>query len=349
MANLYFPPGWRIAEREVTRPDSFWNRRDFLRTVGLGAAGLSAASCGSSVELLEIPDGDPTNCDSNPPAHPLQTICPSPTAELYPPPTRNNAYRRTDDVTDRLLAATHNNYYEFIGRPGSVNHVWDLMGPFRVWPWAVEVRGAVENPGVYAVEDLEREFGLEERVYRLRCVERWSAVIPWTGYPLRKLIEKVRPLSSANWVRFVSFDRPEQAIGQATQGFYPWPFYEALRMDEALHDLAFVATGAYGEPLPKQHGAPLRVALPWKYGFKSIKAFERIELLETQPTHFWMDFAPDEYGFYSNVNPDVPHPRWSQFEEVRLGSLDPRPTELFNGYGTWVADLYDPDLLTYLS
>ncbi len=190
---------------------------------------------------------------------------------------------------------------------------------------------------------------LEERVYRHRCVEPWSMVVPWTGYPLRALIEKFRPLSTANFVRFVSFDRPDEAIGQRSQPWYPWPFYEALRMDEAINELAFVATGIYGEPLPKQHGAPLRLVVPWKYGFKSLKSIARIEFLERQPSTFWPDVWPLEYGFYSNVVPTVPHPRWSQAEEVPLGELDPIPTRLFNGYAPFVGHLYDPALLTYIS
>ena len=354
MAHVIVPPGWRISERHVTDAGVYWDRRRFVRALGLGAAGVGAtgvagslAGCESTVAPVDNAGLD-TTCDANPPSDPLQTICPSPTAELYPA-ARNNQYRLIDDLTDRLTAATHNNYYEFIGRPGNINWIWDLMGPFRDRPWTVELAGEIENPGVFDVADLEREFGLEERISRLRCVERWSIVVPWTGYPLSQLVAKARPLSSANWVRFTSFNRPDQAIGQAAQGFYPWPYTEALRLDEAMHPLAFVATGVYGEPLPKQHGSPLRLALPWKYGFKSIKAFQRIEFLRDRPTTFWTDFAPEEYGFFSNVNPAVEHPRWSQVEEFRLGSVEPRPTELFNGYGAWVADLYDPELLTYRS
>ena len=180
--SVIVPPAWRLAERDCTPAMDYWNRRDFVRSLGAGVAagvaGISAGACGSSVESLPVPEGDPMDCNSSPPAHPLQTICPSPTAALYPAPRRNNAYRFSEDITDRLAAATHNNYYEFIGRPDQINEIWDLMGPFQVWPWTVEVTGEVENPGVWPVEDLEREFGLEERVYRLRCVERWSAVIP---------------------------------------------------------------------------------------------------------------------------------------------------------------------------
>jgi len=350
VANIILPPAWQLPERDVTDEGVYWNRRRFVQALGLGAAAATtggAAGCLSSVEPVDNTNLDPT-CDANPPSNPLQTICPSPTAELYPA-GRNNQFRLIDDLTDRIAAATKNNYYEFIGRPGDINNLWDLMGPFRDRPWTVEVSGEVEAPGTFDVADLEREFGLEERISRLRCVERWSIVVPWTGYPLRKLIEKARPLSSANWVRFTGFNRPTEAIGQFAQTFYPWPYTEGLRMDEAMNPLAFVATGVYGEPLPKQHGSPLRLALPWKYGFKSIKAFEKIELLRERPSTFWTEFAPEEYGFLSNVNPDVAHPRWSQVEEFRVGSLVSRPTELFNGYGAWVADMYDAESLTYRS
>jgi DMSO/TMAO reductase YedYZ molybdopterin-dependent catalytic subunit len=181
-------------------------------------------------------------------------------------------------LTARLSAAVHNNFYEFIGTLDNVNLVWPYTGPFNVWPWSVEVAGEAELTGVFDVSELEREFGLEERVYRHRCVERWSMVVPWIGYPLAKLIDKFRPLSSANYVRFVSFNRPEEAVGQRIQPDFPWPYYEALRLDEARNELAFVATGVYGEPLPKQHGAPWRLAIPWKYGFKSPKSIVNFDI-----------------------------------------------------------------------
>ncbi|MDX1567946.1 MAG: protein-methionine-sulfoxide reductase catalytic subunit MsrP, partial [Longimicrobiales bacterium] len=208
-----------------------------------------------------------------------------------------------------------------------------------------EVAGEVENPGTFDVADLERELGLEERIYRHRCVEAWAMTVPWTGFPLRKLLDRVQPLSSANYIRFVSFDRPEQAVGQRTQNWYPWPYYEALRMDEARNELTMVVTGIYGEPMPKQHGAPVRIVTPWKYGYKSPKSIVRMEFVREQPPTFWNDMAPSEYGFFSNVNPEVPHPRWSQAEEEMIGTGEVYPTEVFNGYGEWVADMYDPSLM----
>lgn len=352
MANVIVPPGWRMHEREATPEGVYFNRRDFLKQAGLGAAAVSISGCLSSVEPLTIEDvlaGQDFDCNANPPGHPLHTICPHPNADLYPALTTGGPPVPFGGLTAREDAMVFNNYYEFIGNRGSVNSVWGFTGPFQVWPWTVEVVGEAEVTGTFDIVPFEREFGLEQRTYRHRCVEAWSMVVPWIGYPLRELLEKFRPLSSANYVRFVSFDRPTQAIGQSDQPWYPWPFYEALRMDEALNDLAFVATGIYGEPLPKQHGAPWRLVLPWKYGFKSPKAIVRIEFLRDRPPTFWNDVWPSEYGFYSNVNPDVSHPRWSQKDERPLGEVETIPTQLFNGYADYVGDLYDADLLTYIS
>jgi methionine sulfoxide reductase catalytic subunit len=173
--------------------------------------------------------------------------------------------------------------------------------------------------------------------------------VPWTGFPLHRLLALVQPLSSARYVRFVSFDRPDQAVGQRTQRWYPWPYYEALRMDEAMNELTLVTTGIYGEPLPKQHGAPVRIVLPWKYGYKSPKSVVRIELTREEPPTFWNDLQPSEYGFFSNVNPAVPHPRWSQATEELIGEERRVPTLPFNGYGEWVADLYDRDVMSRIS
>lgn len=348
MSHPIIRPDWWLSERFASPESLYFNRRTFLRTLGLGIGATSIWGCDSTFTPAE-PNVLDTSCDAAPPAGPFQTVCPTPTADLYPA-AANTLYRVTDrPLTDPIPAVTFNNYYEFIGRPGNINFIWDLIGAFQVRPWTVELAGAIENPGVYEVADLEREFGLEERVYRHRCVERWSMAVPWTGYPLSKLIEKAGPLSSASYLRFTAFNDPGAAVGQATQPWYSWPFVEALRMDEALNELSFVATGIYGQPLPKQNGAPLRLAVPWKYGFKSVKAFVRIDFVEEQPTTFWTDFAPDEYGFLSNVNPDVPHPRWSQQEELMLGEFDTRPTEVYNGYANQVGHLYDPETLTFLS
>ncbi len=337
MAHVIVPPGWRIPERDVTPEAVYWNRRAFVRTLGAGIAAVGLSGCGSRGAGAQVPGPEPDG--------PLDTIPDTPTADLYPA-RRNPGFRPDRPMTEREVAATHNNFYEFLTNKGTV---WTHTGPFEARPWTVEIAGEAENTGVHDVADLEREIGLEERVYRFRCVEAWAMVVPWTGFPLARLVEKAAPLSSARYMRFVSFDRPEQAVGQRRQDWYPWPYYEGLRLDEAMNELAMVVTGIYGAPLPKQHGAPIRIITPWKYGFKSAKSVVRIEFVGEEPPTFWNDIAPDEYRFYSNVNPDVPHPRWSQAREEMIGTGERRPTELFNGYGEWVGDLYDPELLTRLS
>ena len=200
------------------------------------------------------------------------------------------------------------------------------------------VDGLVDNPGTYSVDDLISRFTEEERVYRMRCVEAWSMVIPWLGFPLRKLLNEVRPTSQAQYVRFTSLLDPERMPGQGGSGF-SWPYVEGLRLDEAMHDLTILSTGLYGRRLLPQNGAPLRLVVPWKYGFKSVKSIVRIELTDSQPVSFWMASGPNEYGFYANVNPEVDHPRWSQKTERRIGDFGRRDTVLFNGYDE-VAPLY---------
>lgn len=348
LANVIIRPDWWLPDRIATPQALYSNRRDFLRTMGLGLGALSIAGCGSEFVPTQVETPDPS-CDADPPNSPFQTVCPSPNADLFPA-ARNNIYQVNDrPITDPSITLSHNNYYEFIGRQNDFNTVWDLMGPFQVRPWTIEIAGEADNTGVFGVDNLEREFGLQERVYRHRCVERWSIAVPWTGYPLSDLIMKAQPRSSATHVRFICFDKPSQAVGQRTQPWYTWPFTEAVRIDEALNELAFVVTGAYGNPLSKQNGAPLRLVFPWKYGFKSVKGFVRMEFVTSEPSTFWTDFAPNEYGFLSNVNPAVPHPRWSQEEEIFLGQFEPIPTQLYNGYTSTVGNLYDPETLTYLS
>ncbi len=189
--------------------------------------------------------------------------------------------------------------------------------------------------------ELTQEFTLEERVYRFRCVEAWSMVVPWTGFPLSKLIEKAKPRSEAKFIRFFTFNRPDEAPGITRMRTYPWPYFDGLRMDEAMHPLTLMATGIYGKPLPKQHGAPLRLVVPWKYGFKSVKSIVKIEFVEKQPTSFWETLGPDEYPFEANVNPKVPHPRWSQAFERVIDTGDRLRTQPLNGYGGMVGKLYE--------
>ena len=230
----------------------------------------------------------------------------------------------------------YNNYYEF-----STNKevIWKLAEEFKPAPWTLTMEGEVDKPGTWAMEDLLKRFAQEDRVYRLRCVEGWSMVIPWRGFSLASLLKECAPNSRAKFVEFISVSRPQEMIGQRLSTL-PWPYMEGLRIDEALHPLALLVTGLYGAALPSQNGAPLRLAVPWKYGYKSSKAIVRIRLVESQPTTSWMRAAPSEYGFYANVNPEVPHPRWSQRREVRIGEVAKRPTLPFNGYADQVASLY---------
>lgn len=340
MANLILPPGWRKPGREVTPESVYWHRRQFIKGAGAVLAAVTLGACGARDGSNSEGEGG-----SGRPSDPLDTIPDTPTRHLYPAEV-NARYPVDRRLTDRRVAATHNNFYEFLT---DTDRVWERVGAFEARPWTVEVAGEVERPGVYDVADLERELDLEERTYRLRCVEAWAMTVPWTGFPLHRLLDKVGPLSSARYVRFVSFHRPDQAIGQANQDWYPWPYYEGLRMDEAMHDLTLVATGIFGAPLPKQHGAPVRIVVPWKYGYKSPKSIVRIELVRERPPIFWHDLQPSEYRFFSNVNPDVAHPRWSQAKEELIGEGRRVPTRLLNGYAEWVADLYEPDVLNSLS
>jgi sulfoxide reductase catalytic subunit YedY len=230
----------------------------------------------------------------------------------------------------------YNNYYEF---SSNKEVVWKLAEEFAPAPWTLTVEGEVERPRTWALDELLGRFAQEDRVYRLRCVEGWSMVIPWRGFALANLLKEAVPTSRAKFVEFVSVLRPQQMIGQRLAGLR-WPYTEGLRIDEAMHPLSLVATGLYGRPLPNQNGAPLRLAVPWKYGFKSIKAITRVRLVETAPASSWMQAAPAEYGFYANVNPEVAHPRWSQRREVRIGEVAKRATLPFNGYADQVASLY---------
>jgi sulfoxide reductase catalytic subunit YedY len=247
--------------------------------------------------------------------------------------------------TDAELIKNYTNYYEFsFNKQDSTR----LAQALQTDPWSVEISGEVEKPGVYHLEDILRTQTVEERIYRFRCVEAWSAVIPWVGFPLGNLLKTVKPLSTAKFVKFTTLLQPETMSNQRSTAMLDWPYIEALRMDEAMHPLTILAVGMYGDVLPKQNGAPLRLVVPWKYGFKSIKAIVKIELLKKPPLTTWHKSAPNEYGFYANVNPEVPHPRWSQNSERVLGSgffTPRRQTELFNGYAEQVASLYhDLDL-----
>jgi methionine sulfoxide reductase catalytic subunit len=302
-----------IPSSEITPEHVYLSRRQFMRgAAALAASALALAACAS-------PSDQPSDQSAQATAEALQT------PEL---PDTLNTY---DEITH------YNNFYEF-----SVEKtvVADYAKDFKTSPWQVDVGGLVNKPGVYDIDTLRKQFDQEERIYRLRCVEGWSMVIPWMGFPLNKLLKLVEPTADAKYVRITTLDDKNQFPGQIG-AFFPWPYTEGLRLDEAMNDLAILATGLYGKNLPPQDGAPIRLVVPWKYGFKSIKSIVKIELVTEMPVSFWMSASPDEYGFYANVNPDVPHPRWSQASERRLGQNGGRMRTLFlNGYAEQVAYLY---------
>ena len=299
----------RISPREITPEHVYLNRRAFLKVAGSALLTGTLAACGVQPQTQA----------------PARTPVPGKTDELG------------DPITPYEITSNYNNYYEFSTDKRAVAR---LARDFPTDPWTIEVTGLVKRPFKIGLEDLLREFPQEERIYRLRCVEGWSVVVPWQGFPLAKLLARAEPTSEARYVRFVSIYKPEAMPGQRKYRTFPWPYTEGLRLDEAMHPLTILATGMYGKLLPPQNGAPVRLVVPWKYGFKSIKAVVKIELVATQPRTFWNTVAPHEYGFYANVNPNVPHPRWSQATERRLGESGRRPTLMFNGYEEEVAYLY---------
>ena len=253
------------------------------------------------------------------------------------PATLLGAPSEPTDLPTSFKDITHyNNFYEFSSNKQAVAR---LVSGFETTPWQLEVTGRVAKPALFDVEELITRFQPEERVYRLRCVEGWSMVIPWHGFPLARILEAVQPTPEARYLKFITVHRPRQMPGQKN-GWYDWPYVEGLRLDEAMNDLAILATGLYAKKLLAQNGAPVRLVVPWKYGFKSIKSIVRIELVKSRPTSLWMRAAPHEYGFYANVNPKVPHPRWSQASERRIGEFRRRRTLMYNGYEEQVAHLY---------
>ena len=301
-----------VRSYEITPKETFLSRRDFIKAAGVVAGSVALAACAPKA-------GESTDSAMPDVTHTAGTD------ELGNP---TNSF---DQITN------YNNFYEFSTNKEAVA---SLARDFNPTPWTVEVTGMVNNPKTYGIEDLLSMFTQEERIYRLRCVEAWSMVIPWNGFPLASLLNEVEPTSDAKYVRFESVYRPEEMKGQSSP-FYPWPYQEGLRIDEAMNDLAILATGLYGEMMPNQDGAPIRLVVPWKYGFKSIKSIVKIELTDQMPSTLWSTVAPNEYGFYANVNPNVDHPRWSQASERRIGELSRRETLMFNGYGDQVAYLYE--------
>lgn len=301
--------GWEIPESQATPEHVFFSRRTLL---GAGLGSIALSGLGSAPAAAQT----------------------DPSASLYPA-KRNETYTLDRPLTPEPAASTVNNYYEF----GSNYDVGKAAAKLKTRPWTITIDGLVEQPRQVGIDDLLKAVTLEERLYRHRCVEAWSMAVPWTGFPMKALVEYAKPLGSAKYVRFETFLDRAVAPGQSGR-FYPWPYVEAVTMAEATNDLAFMVTGIYGKPAPNQFGAPLRVALPWKYGFKSAKAIVKVSFTEARPKSFWETIQGAEYGFWANVNPAVAHPRWSQATEKDIATGERRPTLLYNGYGEYVAGLY---------
>jgi sulfoxide reductase catalytic subunit YedY len=300
----------RVPENEATPESVYFSRRELLRAAV--AAGTGALILGPS-GILRAED-----------------------AKSPYPSKRNEKYKLDRPISAEAQATGFNNFYEFTTNKGAVK---DTVSLFNPEPWKVEVGGLCAKPRTFDLDDL-RKFDHEERLYRHRCVETWAMAVPWTGFPIAKLLEKVEPKAEAKFLRFVSFNRPEECPGMKEEAKYPWPYFEGLTMEEAKNELALFVTGIYGKKLPKQNGAPIRVVTPWKYGYKSAKSIVKIELVAAKPETFWHKAYPEEYGFFSNVNPKVPHPRWSQAAERMIGTGVRHDTLPYNGYEDLVAGLY---------
>lgn len=307
--------GWEMSEREATPESVFMNRRELAK--GLAAGSILAAGAGlfgmrearASVEV-------------------------DPTADLYPV-DRNPKYVLDREITTEEDAITYNNFFEF----GTHKGIYNLAQKMPLRPWTVRFDGLVEEERDVDIDTLIRAMPLEERLYRHRCVEAWSMAVPWSGFTMAALIDYAKPLSSAKYVRMETL-ADEETMPGLRASWYPWPYVEGLTMEEARNELSFMATGLYGKPILKQSGAPLRLVTPWKYGFKAIKSIVRISFTDQRPIGFWEETQGAEYGFWANVNPEVPHPRWSQATERVLGTNEQVPTLLYNGYEEFVADLY---------
>lgn len=315
--HIKIPPPWDMPEHRITPEALYWNRRQILRALGCTGLGLAGmlAGCRSSQEAE-------------------QQILQRAQALQKLPVARNHDFTLDRPLTAEKVASRFNNFYEF---SSGKTDVWELA-QFQSEPWKVAVTGLVHRPQTLDIDDIRRLMPLEERHYRFRCVEAWAMAVPWIGFPMRALLERVEPMAQARFVRLTTSNF--QAGKKSLFKEYPWPYNEGLSMAEAMHELTLLAVGIYGHTLPPQHGAPLRLVTPWKYGYKSVKSIVRIELTETQPATFWNTLIPHEYDFPANVNPGVPHPRWSQATERMLGSDERRPTLLYNGYGAYVAQLY---------
>ncbi len=298
---------WKLKDQNVTSENSFNTRREFLKKIGAGSLFLTSAS-----------------------------LISRPAFSMLYPPVVNKSYITSRPLTAESLATTYTNFYEF----GSSKNIWRRASKLKTEPWSLTIDGLVNNPLVIDINDLLKKIGgIEERVYRFRCVEAWSMTVPWAGFPLSKILSLVEPKTNAKFLKFETFYDPEIAPGQK-QKWYPWPYQEGITIEEAKNELSFLATGIYGKKLPNQNGAPLRLVLPWKYGFKSIKSIVKISFLSERPIGLWEKLAPNEYGFWANVNPKVSHPRWSQATEQQLGIDGRIPTIKYNGYEEQVSYLY---------
>ncbi len=312
------PRSWELPESAVTSESRYRNRREIVKGLGLGIAAASLPGFGTGLSVGQA----------------LAAVA-DPTAHLYPV-DRNNGFEGGRDITPEKLTSRYNNFYEF----GSHKEIALAAQKLEIRPWTIEIDGLVEKKFTIGIDELIKKMPLEERIYRHRCVEAWSMVVPWSGFPLAELIDFAEPLSSAKYVVMETFMDPEVAPGQK-QFWYPWPYSEGLTLKEATNDLAFMVTGVYGKPLAKQFGSPLRLAVPWKYGYKSIKSIVRFKFVSRRPKSFWEEINQREYGFWANVNPEVDHPRWSQARLRDLSTGRNITTLLFNFYGDEVADLYE--------
>ena len=299
---------WNLKESSITSESIFNKRRKIIKNLAIGSLVVPSAS-----------------------------LIPFTAFSSFYPPITNNFYKVDRIITKESLATTYTNFYEF----GSSKNIWRRAAQLKTDPWLLTIDGLVNKPLTIDANDLLKKIGgIEERVYRFRCVEAWSMTVPWAGFPVNKILSLVEPKTDAKFVKFETFFNPDIAPGQK-QKWYPWPYQEGITVEEAKNDLSFIATGIYGKELPNQNGAPFRLILPWKYGFKSIKSIVKISFVNKRPIGLWEKLAPKEYGFWANVNPNIPHPRWSQKSEQQLGVDGRIPTVIYNGYGDYVASMYN--------
>ena len=318
--------GWELRKSEATPEEVFLGRRRLLK--GVAAGSILASGVGAVIFAAHNGNRVAPQTAALPPED-------DPSTGLYPA-ERNPRYTLDRPLTDEKLATTYNNFYEF----GSQKSIASAAQELKIRPWTIKIDGLVDKPMTVDIDDLLKKMPLEERLYRHRCVEAWSMAVPWSGFPMAAFVDFAKPLGSAKYVQLATFLDPKTAPGQK-EFWYPWPYVEGVTIAEAGNELAFLVTGMYGKPVPKQDGAPLRLALPWKYGFKSVKSIVHFSFSEKRPVSFWETVQGSEYGFWANVNPEVPHPRWSQKTERVLGTNERRPTLKWNGYGEFVAHLYD--------